>query len=231
LRESRMVVERLCQAVGLPDGLLRSVTECGVYSAAMGLSGYGGLERQLDLLGPGIASNVAVREADGGGVLDGGCQHAWLVAEAALDLLVATYRAAGAAELTIVNIAEPQELKVIGGLVERHGLSATIEFNSKGAAVVRLGDRDPTAPTILSKILQEGIPVSTELWFRLFHRSHDALAPDTVISRTHTGSIVVKPDGTVIGKQDPEFIDMDLSMLTAESLLEPKFAGSRRKGS
>jgi hypothetical protein len=48
-----------------------------------------------------------------------------------------------------------------------------------------------------------------------------------VISRTHTGSIIVRPDGTILGKEDPEFIDMDLSMLTKDSLIQLEPAGPR----
>jgi len=73
---------------------------------------------------------------------------------------------------------------------------------------------------VLDRIICEGIEVERDLWFHLFHRSHDALAPDTVISRTHTGSIIVRPDGTIIGKEDPEFADMDLTMLTRDSLIQ-----------
>lgn len=230
LRESRMVVERLCQSIGVPDGVLRSVTDCGVYSAALGLSGYPGIERQLDLLRRPAAGPMSAVQ-DGEKILfDGGGRHAWLAAEPALDFLVAAYRADGAAEMIATNVVEPAELKVIAALAEKHGLSAEVEERANGSARIRLGGRGAGAPTTLDAIIRDGVPVSTALWFHLFHRSHDALAPDTIVSRTHTGSIIVKPDGTIIGKEDPEFIDMDLSMLTAESLVEPKLARGRRGG-
>ncbi|HLJ72288.1 MAG TPA: hypothetical protein VKU03_13290, partial [Roseiarcus sp.] len=99
LRESRMVVERLCQSIGVPDGVLRSVTDCGVYSAALGLSGYPGFERQLALLQRDAAGQMSARQERERIFFDGGGRHAWFAAEPALDLLVSVYRIAGAAEM------------------------------------------------------------------------------------------------------------------------------------
>jgi hypothetical protein len=45
-----MVIERLCQSIGIRDGILSSTMNCGLYSAALRLSGFPGLERQLELL-------------------------------------------------------------------------------------------------------------------------------------------------------------------------------------
>lgn len=231
LREGRMVVERLCQSVGVPDGVLRSVTDCGVYSAALGLSGYAGLERQLELLRRNLLGPMTVHERGRTLVFDGAGQHAWFAADPALDVLVAAYRLNGEAEMVLTNVVEPEELRVIEALAEKHGLNAELRRPEDGGLVVRLSDRNAEEPTVLDKVTQEGISVPTSLWFHLFHRSHDALAADTIVSRTHTGSIIVKPDGTIVGKEDPEFIDMDLTMLTAEALVEPKFVQNRRGGS
>lgn len=222
LRESRMVVERLCQSMGVKDGILRSVTDCGVFSAALGLSGFAGLERQLELLKTIAVENIAVADDGDAIVLDAAGEHAWVVAEPALDLAAAAYRLTGLGAVTIVNTTEPAELGVLRALAEKHHLQAEVEI-AGGGCVATLSDRPAGTPTVLDRIVSEGIAVSRELWFRLFHRSHDALAADTVISRTHTGSIIVKPDGTVIGKEDPEFVDMDLSMLTKEIIVEPGF--------
>jgi hypothetical protein len=227
LRESRMVVERLCQSIGVHDGLLRSVTDCGVYSAALGLAGFSGLERQLDLLRNNVAEAASLGE-DGDPILfDAAGQHAWFVAEAALDLAVAAHRLTGSGAVAIANAKEPGELGVLRALAEKHGLQAEVAMEPGGRVVARLSDRRAAAPTVLGAIAREGIPVPRALWFHLFHRSHDALAPDTVVSRTHTGSIIVKPDGTIIGKEDPEFVDTDLSMLTKETIVEPAFVRDR----
>ena len=47
LREIRMVVERLVQWKGVEPGMIFSATDCGLYSAALGLSGFEGLEAQI----------------------------------------------------------------------------------------------------------------------------------------------------------------------------------------
>lgn len=226
LRESRMVVERLCQSIGVPDGLLPSVTNCGVYSAALGLSGFPGMERQLDLLRDIGAERMSM--SAGGGVVrfDAARQHAWVAADAALDLLVAAFRVGDANEMIVENALECGELGVIRALAEKHDLRAETAVEGDAAVRVRLFDRRPGEPTVLQRIISSGIEVEHDLWFGLFHRSHDALAPDTVLSRTHTGSIIVRPDGTVIGKEDPEFIDMDLSMLTKDSLIRLERTGT-----
>jgi hypothetical protein len=222
-----MVVERLCQAVGVKDGILRSVTDCGVFSAALGVSGFAEVERHLETLRNAEPSKMSATERNGIIQFDAGGQHSWVIAEFALDLLVAAYRVSGAREILIGNVIEPDEMQVLHALAQKHGLDAYVERQADGRVVARLVDRAPDELTVLDKIVREGVAVSRELWFRLFHRSHDALAPDTVLSRTHTGSIIVKPDGTIIGKEDPEFIDMDLSLLTKENVLENPIPGTR----
>ena len=231
LRESRMVIERLCQSIGVEDGILRSVTDCGVYSAALGLSGFAGLERQLELLKNVSVEKVSASDEEDPILFDAAGQHAWVVAEPALDLAVVAYRLRGQSSVCISNVTEPTELAVLRALAEKHGLKAEIEWKAGGGVAARLSDRLAESPTTLDLLVYEGIPVSRELWFRLFHRSHDALAPDTVISRTHTGSIIVKPDGTIVGKEDPEFVDMDLSMLTREHIVEPAFVREKSERS
>jgi hypothetical protein len=223
LRESRMVLERLCQSIGVKDGILRSLTDCGVYSAALGLAGFAGLERQLGLLKDIALESVSASDEDGLMVFDAAGQHAWVVAEPALDLAVAAHRLEGEGAVLIVNVAEPAEIGVLRAIAEKHDVKVELELQTNRGVLVRVADRSADEPTTLDRIVREGITVNRELWFSLFHRSHDALAPDTVISRTHTGSIIVKPDGTIIGKEDPEFIDTDLSLLTKEHIVDPAF--------
>jgi len=40
-----------------------------------------------------------------------------------------------------------------------------------------------------------------------------------------TGSAIVKADATILGKQDLEFVDTGLSLLTSESILPLELAG------
>jgi len=227
LRECRLVTERLCQSIGVPDAMLPCVTICGVYSAALGLAGFAGMERQLDRLTDVRPERMSASVDDGIVRFCAGGQHAWVAAEPALDMLVAAYRIGNATRMIMSDALEARELGVIRGLAERHHLRAQVEMDDDGVAAVDVSARPLGEATVLDRIIHEGIAVEHDLWFQLFHRSHDALAPDTVISRTHTGSIIVRPDGTIVGKADPEFIDMDLSMLTKDSLIRLEKTGTR----
>ena len=226
LRESRMVVERLCQAIGVPDGILPSLTNCGVYSAALGLAGFHGIERQLEFLHSIAAEAMSVRGEGGLIRFFAAKQHAWVAAEPALDMLVANFRIGEACDMIIEDAVEPRELAVIHALAERHHLQAEVKIGGDGKAAITLSDRAGSDPTVLDRIVRDGIEVEYDLWFGLFHRSHEALAPDTVLSRTHTGSIIIRPDGTIIGREDPEFIDTDLSMLTKDTLIKLEKTGT-----
>lgn len=226
LRESRMVVERLCQAIGVPDGILPSVANCGVYSAALGLAAFRGIERQLEFLRSIAAERMSARWEGDVVRFSAGRQHAWVAAEPALDMLVASFRLGEACDMTIEDAVEPGELAVIRALAEKHHLQAEVKIDGRGTAAVTLSGGIGNEPSVLDRIVRNGIEVEHDLWFSLFHRSHEALAPDTVLSRTHTGSIIIRPDGTIIGKEDPEFIDMDLSMLTKDTLIKLEKTGT-----
>lgn len=218
LRESRMVLERLVQWKGVEPGMIFSVMDCGVYSAALGLSGYEDLERQIGFLASPPSAPISITEAGGEIRLDAGGRHAWLVAEPALDLAIDEYRRRGAGAVTIANVAEATELGVVSAIAEKHELSAAATAGPDGSVRIEVGPRDPSRQTVLDRVRRQGIPVRRELWFHLFHLSSNALAEDTVISRTHTGAFIIKPDGTVIGEHDEEFAHEDISMLTAEAL-------------
>lgn len=217
LRESRMVLERLVQWKGVEPGMIFSVMDCGLYSAALGLSGYEDLERQIDLLAA-AAAPISMVETDGAIRIDAGGRHAWLIAEPALDVAIDEYRRKGEGSVTIINVVEPAELGVVAAIAEKHELAAGAAIGADGSARIEVGPRDPARQTVLDRIRREGIPVRRDLWFRLFHLSSNALAEDTVISRTHTGVFMIKPDGTVVGEHEPEFQHEDISMLTAEEL-------------
>lgn len=67
--------------------------------------------------------------------------------------------------------------------------------------------------TVLERIRRNGLTVDAALWWQLFHRSAEALAPDSYVSRRHAGPIIVEADGKVIGRQDED--ETDLSLLIA----------------
>ncbi|BCH28997.1 hypothetical protein MesoLjLc_09270 [Mesorhizobium sp. L-8-10] len=218
LRESRMVLERLVQWKGVEPGMIFSVMDCGVYSAALGPSGCEDLERQIALLASSPSAPISIIEAGDAIRIDAGGRHAWLIAEPALDLAIDEYRRKGAGAVTVVNAVEPAELRIVAAIAEKHELSATATAGDDGSVRIEVGARDPSRQTVLDRIRRQGIPVRRDLWFHLFHLSSNALAEDTVISRTHTGAFMIKPDGTVVGEHDEEFAHEDISMLTAEAL-------------
>jgi len=218
LRESRMVLERLVQWKGVEPGMIFSVMDCGVYSAALGLSGYDNLEHRIGHLSAEPNGPVALSEAGGALFIDAGGRHAWLVAEPALDVAIDEYRRNGTGEVTVSNVAQPAELGVVSAIAEKHDLSASAHILADGSVHIAVGPRDPSRQTVLDRIRRQGVPVGRDLWFRLFHLSSNALAEDTVISRTHTGAFMIRPDGTVVGEHEPEFAHEDISMLTAEEL-------------
>jgi hypothetical protein len=61
------------------------------------------------------------------------------------------------------------------------------------------------------------------LWFELFLASNAAQAPDTKLSRLHTGPVSLAGDGSLVGTENSEeFLDMDTSLLTEEIIIEPE---------
>ena len=69
----------------------------------------------------------------------------------------------------------------------------------------------------LDAIRRNGVRVEAALWWTLYHRSADALAPDSYLSRRHAGPIIVEADGKVIGRQDEDETDFSLLLADAPS--------------
>ena len=216
LREIRMVVERLVQWKGVEPGMIFSVTDCGLYSAALGLSGFEGLEAQLEMLSAAKGTTPVIIDGEDTLVVDARGRHAWLIAEAVLDLAIDGHRRGGSGTVSVINASEPAELAVMSGIAQKHGLSAKAVH--KGGRVEITVSAASGENSVLDRVRREGVPVRRDLWFHLFKLSSNALAEDTVISRTHTGTFVIHPDGRVEGDDHPEFGQDDLSMLTAEKL-------------
>jgi hypothetical protein len=217
LREIRMVIERLAQWKGVEPGMIFSVTDCGLYSAALGLSGFFGLEAQLEKIAACAGARPDVQDHDGLILVDANGAHAWLIAEAALDLAIASYRRGQGGRVMVVNVTERAELAVVSAIAQKHELSATARMDDGDAVHITVtvsADRR----SVLDQVRRAGVEVRRDLWFHLFKLSSNALAEDTVISRTHTGTFVIYPDGRVEGDEHAEFGQDDLSMLTAEKL-------------
>jgi hypothetical protein len=216
LREIRMVIERLVQWKGVEPGMIFSVTDCGLYSAALGLSGFTGLEAQLARIAEAPLSKPTVTEQGAGTVVDAGGLHAWLVAEGALDLAIDSYRRGHGGEVSVVNVAEPAELGVVSAIAQKHELAAKALPDGDAVQIIVTASADRRS--VLDDVRRLGVPVRRDLWFHLLKLSSNALAEDTMISRTHTGTFVIRPDGRIEGEDHPEFGQDDLSMLTAEKL-------------
>ncbi len=217
LRENRLVLERLVQWKGVDPGLILSVADCAVYAIALGLIDHTDVESHLEQLAAPFAP-PCVQDGKETMVVDAGGRHAWLVAEAVLDLAIAAYRIGGP-EVIIKSVAEPKQLGVVSAIAEKHHLSASFEPVGDGAWRVVVGHEQVGQQSTLDRIRRHGIKADHKRWFELLALSSNALATDTLVSRTHTGSFIVKPDGSVIGRREHEFAyDDDVSMLTAETL-------------
>lgn len=210
LRESRMVLERLMLVARVPEGLVVSLRDCALYSAALQLGGFPGLKENLQGLNDADPSRMTLINDH---TLDAGGLHAWFVAEAASDLAVATARGGGANAVRVVNVTQPAELGVVSAFAHPHGFVASAKCEPSHAATITVQPRDAAAQAPLDLIRRHGLPVSTQLWWELFHKSAEALATDTVESRRHAGPIIVAEDGRVVGRQDDD--ETDFSLLTS----------------
>jgi hypothetical protein len=70
-------------------------------------------------------------------------------------------------------------------------------------------------------VLQNGLSIETDLWWRIYSLAQKALAPDSVVSRRHAGPVIVNDDGTIIGRKDSDD-ETDLRFLITPLGSEPK---------
>ncbi len=222
LREARIVIDRLLQWKGFPAGRRPALTEAGLYSASLGLSGFELLLDNIDSLKIGIERRSAIYDDATDLCLDAQGKHTWAVAEEVSDLLTEMDRRQGEGCVTVMNLAAPEELAVVGPLIQKHGLDVNIETSRSGTAVARLVVPSAPRESEILRICHHGIPTDRELWFELFDTSNAAQAPDTKLSRMHTGPVVLAEDGTLVGSENSEEDhDMDTSLLTEEIIAEP----------
>lgn len=210
LRESRMVLERLMQVARVPEGLVASLRDCALYSAALGLGGFPALTHNLKLIRDAGPLRLTLSDEC---TLDAGGVHAWFAADVVVDLAVAATRCGSERALHVVNVIEPAELGVVAALSHAHGFVASIASQSSDKTAIRLRPARADEQSPLDRVRREGLQVSSRLWWELFHRSAAALAVDTVTSRRHAGPIIVADDGRVVGRQDDD--ETDISLLTS----------------
>ena len=220
LREMRMVFERLLQVTRIESGLVPALRDCAVYSAALGLGGFSRLTATLETISKATPKALSL-DVSGDPVIDCGGQHAWLAADAALELAVENMKTGGSGVVTVRNAKDIGELKVIEALAQRFSLKATVAVDVDRAAIAVTQAPDPDEIALLDKIRRNGVAVDAATWWELYHRSAEALAPDSYLSRRHAGPIIVEADGKVIGRQDED--ETDFSLLLAGA---PKSAAS-----
>ncbi len=220
LREARLITDRLLMQTGMPSGCLAAVREAVIASEALGA---GGLRRFLALqptLGATTSESLSLVENIGQplAVYAAG-QHAWLVAQTLVDMLIAEAAYGGAKTLAVHGVTEPAELCVVPSLGARLGATIEVSHGKSGTGedivTLTLTDRAPPpkdrTDALLWRVIRAGLPVDATLWWDLYNRSLAALAPDTVVSRRHAGANVVDDSGKVLGRMTDD--DTDFSLL------------------
>ncbi|WP_019173083.1 hypothetical protein [Pseudaminobacter salicylatoxidans] len=222
-REMRLMSERIFSMSGQPKGFFLAVQDMAMYSQKLGLGGFALLEERFESLRSARPEKAAVLSEQGSAMrFDGGGQHAWFVLPALIDLLGELVARFGEAEITVVNVIDPDELKIATGLGGRTGLAVTLGNRATLQARSRpiTGDVSQDDP-LLWDVLENGLRIEAGLWWRIYHLAKKALAPDSVVSRRHAGPMIVNPDGTVIGRKDNDD-DTDISFLMKPRALEPQ---------
>jgi hypothetical protein len=210
LREARMVLERLVLVTGIDAGLVPSLRDCALYSAALGLGGFEQVEANLRALRHGNPGDLELVETDAGLELRGHGLHAWFAVDPLADLLAETMNGDEDAEVLVTGFTHPAELRCAEAAGQRLGLIVSVAVTGDDARVT--ARRVPSnGPDVIMDIVRNGLPVDAGQWWRLFEHSEKALAPDSFESRRHAGAIIVEADGRVIGRQDED--DTDLNML------------------
>lgn len=214
LREMRMVFERLVQVTRVEAGLVPSLRDCALYSAALGLGGFARLTANLEAVKAAEPHSVCL-VGDTELIVDGGGQHAWIVANAALELAIGDLRIGGKGIVKVRSAAEIGEMKVAEALAQRFGLKANVAIDGTTATIAVSPATDTSDVALLDTIRRSGLAVDATLWWELYHRSAEALAPDSYLSRRHAGPIIVEADGKIIGRQDED--ETDVSLLLADA--------------
>jgi hypothetical protein len=126
-----------------------------------------------------------------------------MVAPSALDFAIAWHRTKGGT-LTVRNVSDIAELKLMEGFAGRYGASAHVTLRDDGAAIVQVTGGADAPDGVLENVLATGMPVPRGLWQELYAFSHKALAKDSAVSRRHAGPVMVDAEGRVHGRDDDD---------------------------
>lgn len=229
LREARLTLDRALLETGMPYGFNHAVRECVLISEARRSTGpdrpMGGFARYMtlhDTFRQARPGSLQIGAAQDGSPVQVDCagQHAWVVAQMLLDLLLAEHAEREATTLNAIDVADPHELQVIAWLAQRHGATISVAYGQAcggtgNASLTLHGRRLPpkdACDAALRDVIHHGLPVEATLWWSMYHLSLEALAPDNIVSRRHAGANIVDEKGQVIGR--PTDDDTDFSLLT-----------------
>ncbi|HWK65811.1 MAG TPA: hypothetical protein VNS34_12780 [Rhizobiaceae bacterium] len=217
-REMRLMSERILSMTGQPKGFFLALQDLPMYSQKLGLGGFALLEKRFDELCGGRPESIAIVSEDAAKMrLDGRGQHAWFALPAVIDLLGELVSRFGEAEIVVADAVDLEEFKVAEAFAQRSGLSVVVTIGHE--AVLRASRRSLSGNVrqddpLLWSLLEDGLAIPGELWWRIYHQAKKALAADSVVSRRHAGPMIVNQDGTIIGRKDNDD-ETDVSFLMA----------------
>lgn len=217
-REMRMMSERILSMTGQPKGLFLALQDVPMYSQKLGLGGFALLEKRFDELCEARPERIAIVSEEGVRLqLDARGEHAWFVLPAVIDLLGELVARFGKAAVTVADAVDHEEFKLVEAFAQRNGLSVTASPGGdtifKATPRPLVGDVRQDDPLLWS-LLEDGLPIQSELWWRIYYLAKKALAADSIVSRRHAGPMIVNQDGTVIGRKDNDD-ETDVSFLMA----------------
>jgi hypothetical protein len=215
LRETRLIVERLVMLLGVPKGSWAAVREVIVGGEALGLGALAFLDEQV----PGAPARMEITQDAGRTlVVTAAGVPAPFAAPALLDLAVATMCEHGAAEVLVVGSTHNALLEALepaGHLIGADVRVRPVDVHTVALECVPAGAAVPPGSLAalaggehLVDAALHGIAVPAPLWWRLYHRSNDALTVDTPISRGHAGAAPAFVEGEA-GDRRPEDADPD----------------------
>jgi len=214
-REMRLMSERILSLSSLPKGFFLTVGDLPMYSQKLGLGGFRLFEERFESFRSADPSRISITAEEGNRVvIDAAGEHAWFVLPAAIDLLGELTSRFGSGELTIAGAVDAAEFAIAADFGGRSGLSMTVADNVLTAVPAQVtGDVSKDDPLLWS-VLQDGVEIDADLWWRIYHLAKQALATDSVVSRRHAGPMIVNEDGTVIGRRDNDD-ETDVSFLSS----------------
>ncbi|PWV80430.1 hypothetical protein SAMN05421630_109307 [Prauserella marina] len=211
LRETRLVTERIVMLLGVPKGAWPAVREAVVAAEALGLEGLAFLDGRA----PGGWVTPEITGEDGPLItVAAPGAPAPFALPALLDLAVATLAEHGTAVVTVTGLTDTALLRAAGPLGARLGAHVRVS-GTEGAPVLETSGSTTAIPAgsraamaggeHLLEAALHGLAVPAALWWRLYHRSNEALTEDTPLSRNHAGAALLT-GGEGLTETDPDYV-------------------------